>query len=103
VLWSGIAGHHAFPARTPTGAPMSAAVASRQALFLLVATRPADGFRPLVCPSLGNRPETSVATPPHWPQSPPNSRGSRPFLTAEDDGPSSTAPAKMLARGLRQD
>jgi hypothetical protein len=82
---------------------MSAPLASRQALVLLVATRPADGLRPLVCLSLGNRPETSGATPPHWSQSPPNSRGSRPVLTAEDGGHSSNAPLKMLPRRLRQD
>jgi hypothetical protein len=82
---------------------MSIPVASRQALFWLAATRPANGFRPLVCPSLGNRPETSGATPPRWPQSPPHSRDSRPFLTAEACGLSSNAPSKMLPRGLRQD
>jgi hypothetical protein len=103
ILWSGPAGRHAFPAPTPTGATMSAPVASRHALFLLVTTRPADGSRPLVCPSLVNRPEASGATPPHWPQCPPNSRGSRPFLTAEDCRPSSNAPSKMLPRRLRQD
>jgi hypothetical protein len=82
---------------------MSAPVASQQALFWLVATRPGDGLRPLVCPPLGNRPEPSRATPPHWPQPPPNSRSSRPFLPAEDCGPSSNAPSKMLPKGLRQD
>jgi hypothetical protein len=82
---------------------MRAPVASRQALFWLVTTCPANGLRPLVCPSLGNHPETSGATPPYWPQSPPNSRGSRPFLAAEDRDPSSTAPSKMLPRGLRKD
>jgi hypothetical protein len=82
---------------------MSAPVASRPALFLLGATRPADGARPLVCPSLVNRHEASGAAPPHWPQCPPNSRGSKPFLTAEDWGPSSNALSKMLLMRVRQD
>lgn len=82
---------------------MSAPVASRQALFWLVATRSAEGSRLRVCPSLVNRPEASGAAPPPWPQCPPNSRGSRPFLTAEDCGPSSNAPSKMLPMRVRQD
>jgi hypothetical protein len=81
---------------------MSAPVASRPARFWLVATRPADGSRPLVGPSRVNRPEASGAAPPPWPQCPPHSRGSRPVLTAADGGPSSNAPSKRLPLRGRQ-
>jgi hypothetical protein len=82
---------------------MSTPIASRPALFRLIATRPADGSRPLVCPSLMNHPGASGAAPRHWPQCPPNSRVPRQFLTAEDHGPLSTASSKILPTGFIQD
>jgi hypothetical protein len=82
---------------------MSLPVASRPALFMLSTARPADGSRPLVCPPLVNHPEASGAAPRHWPQGPPHSRVSRPFLTAEDHEPSSYAPSKMLPTRRIQD
>jgi hypothetical protein len=80
---------------------MSAPVASQHIPFILVTTRPADGSTLLVCPSLVNHPEASGAASPHWPQCPPNSRVSRSFLTAEDQGLSSRSPSKMFPTRFR--
>jgi hypothetical protein len=82
---------------------MSIPVTSRPALFMLIAARPTDGSRPLVCPPLVNDPEAAGTAPRHWPQCLPNSRVSRPFLTAEDHDPASYAPSKMLPTRRIQD
>jgi hypothetical protein len=82
---------------------MSAPIASQPALFMLIATRPADGSRPLVCPPLVNHLQANGAAPRHSPQCPPNSQVSRPFRTAEDHGASSYAPSKMLPTRFIQD
>jgi hypothetical protein len=82
---------------------MSAPVASRRAPLRRVITRSADGSSLLVCPSLVNRLEASGAALPHWLQCPPNSRVSRSFLTAEDQGPLSHAPWKMFPTRFRLD
>jgi hypothetical protein len=71
--------------------------------FMSAATRPAACSRPLVRPSLANRPEASAAVPPRWPQFPPNTLVCLPLLTTEDHGPSSNASSKRLPPWVRLD
>ena len=82
---------------------MTVSASSWNAPFLSTATHPAAGSRPLVRPSLANRPEANAALPPRWPQFPPNTLAYIPLLLAEDHGPSSNASSKMLSPWVRLD